>query len=473
MSRYTRHKDNLLALIRNGKPLTRGEQVLLTILMSVPAMMAQLSHIIMQCIDSAMVGSLGDNASASIGLVSTTIWLFSSLNSAANVGFCVQVAHKIGAGSMEEARNILRQSLPTCIAFSLFLAMVGSGISFCLPHWLGGSQEICHDSSLYFLVFSLCLPFSGLNSLCCTMLRCSGNVHVPSILNIAMCVLDVVFNWFLIFPSHTSFGITIPGAGLGVVGAVIGTAMSFVVISLVVLYFTTVRSRELCLTSEKGSFLPRMATLRESARISLPIAVQHVVLCGAQIVTTIIVAPLGTIALAANTFGITVESLCYMPGYGIADAGTAIVGQGLGAGRRRLAKSLACMAICLGIAVMTVMGGLMYAFAPDLMSVMTPVVEVQQLATLVLRVEAFAEPMFAASIVCYGVFVGAGDTFMPCTMNLVSIWFVRVTLAVAMATTMGLYGVWLAMAIELTFRGIVFLMRFRSCKWMHKFQKKQ
>ena len=149
------------------------------------------------------------------------------------------------------------------------------------------------------------------------------------------------------------------------------------------------------------------------------------------------------------------------------------VGQSLGAGRKKLAESLACMAICLGIAVMTVMGAMMYAFAPDLMSVMTPVVEVQQLATLVLRVEAFAEPMFAASIVCYGVFVGAGDTFMPCTMNLVSIWFVRVTLAVAMATTMGLYGVWLAMAIELTFRGIVFLMRFRSGKWMHKFQKKQ
>lgn len=462
---YTEKKDSLLAMIREHGKLSGQEQLMLAALLSIPSMLAQLTHIIMQYIDASMVGSLGAEASASIGLVSTTIWLFGSLNSAANVGFCVKVAHSIGANRWEDARNILRQSFISCIVFSLLLTAVGLGISQFLPHWLGGGEEICHDASLYFMIYSLCIPFSQLNSLCSGMLRCSGNMHIPSILNILMCVLDVVFNWLLIFPSHEVMGVTIPGAGLGVLGAVLGTALSFVIISLTMCYFLTVRSKELNLLQDTGSFLPRMATLRECIRISLPIGVEHIILCGAQIMSTIIVAPLGTIAIAANSFGITIEALCYMPGYGIADAATALVGQSLGAKRSRLARSFGRITVGMGMLVMTVMGVVMYVTSPALMTLMTPVLEVQQLTTQVLRIEAFAEPMFAASIVCYGVFVGAGDTLIPCTMNLASIWLVRITLALLLAGTMGLTGVWIAMALELCFRGTIFLVRFKWGKW--------
>ena len=106
------------------------------------------------------------------------------------------------------------------------------------------------------------------------------------------------------------------------------------------------------------------------------------------------------------------------------------------------------------------------------MSVMTPDESVRALTVSVLRIEALAEPMFAASIVCYGVFVGAGDTLIPCSMNLCSIWVVRIVLAALLAGTMGLQGVWIAMAIELTFRGIIFLLRFRTDSWMQKALKK-
>jgi Na+-driven multidrug efflux pump len=105
------------------------------------------------------------------------------------------------------------------------------------------------------------------------------------------------------------------------------------------------------------------------------------------------------------------------------------------------------------------------------MQFMTPDVLVQKLTTTVLRIEAFAEPMFAASIVCYGVFVGAGDTKVPCAMNLGSIWIVRITLAALLAGTYGLVGVWIAMAIELTFRGIIFLVRLHGNAWLNKFEK--
>ena len=470
----------MLSLIREGGKLDWMSQVKLTALLSFPSMLAQLVHIMMQYIDASMVGSLGAHASASIGLVSTSIWLFGSLCAAVSVGFYVQVAHKIGANDFAGAREVLRQSFLACLLFALVLSCIGVGISSYLPHWLGGGEDIRHDASLYFMFFSMCLPFSMLNSLCAGMLRCSGNMHIPSILNISLCLLDVFFNWLLIFPSriiHFSlftfhFSLDIPGAGFGVVGAVLGTALAFIICSSLMCWFTVVRSKELSLRQDSGTFIPQRSTLKESFHIAAPIAVEHAVICGAQIVSTIIVAPLGTVAIAANSFGITVEALCYMPGYGIGDAATTLVGQSLGAGRRFLARSFGRITLGMGMTFMTLMAVVMYCCSPALMSIMTPDVEVQRLTVQVLRIEAFAEPMFAASIVCYGIFVGARDTLIPCTMNLSSIWLVRITLAAFLASTMGLRGVWIAMAVELCFRGLIFLIRFRSDSWLKKFSSK-
>ena len=125
--------DYLLSLIRGGKPMTASQQAALVLRLSGPAVMAQLSSIIMQYIDATMVGSLGANASASIGLVSTTTWLFGGLISAVSVGFSVQVAHSIGAGAFVKARAILRQSLISAGVFGIVAAVIGIAISGHLP----------------------------------------------------------------------------------------------------------------------------------------------------------------------------------------------------------------------------------------------------------------------------------------------------------------------------------------------------
>lgn len=462
--------NRLLALIRDGKPMTLGQQLRLTVQLSIPAVIAQLSSIIMQYIDAAMVGSLGAEASASIGLVSTTTWLFWGLCVAAATGFSVQVAHKIGAGDMQGARAVLRQSLIATLGFSLLLAMLGVAISDALPGWLGGDVSIRQNASLYFLIFSLFLPALQMNFLAGGMLRCSGNMHVPSMLGVTMCILDVVFNFFLIFPSRewslASYSFTMPGAGLGVVGAALGTVAAETVVAGILLWYLWNRSDELKLGGERGGFQPKTKTLKRALRISLPMGLEHFVICGAQIMTTVIVAPLGVFAIAANSFAITAESLCYMPGYGIADAATTLVGQSLGAKRRQLTRSFARITVFMGMAIMGVMGVAMYIFAPQIIGLMTPVEEIRELGVMVLRIEAFAEPMFAASIVGYGVFVGAADTLVPCLMNFFSIWIVRLSLAALLAPTLGLKGVWIAMCVELCFRGMIFLIRLKRERWM-------
>lgn len=462
----------LIDKIRSGERLSFGQQLKLTAQLSWPAMMAQLSSMLMQYIDAAMVGHLGADASASVGLVSTSLWLFWGICSAVTMGFSVQVAHSIGASDHARGRRILRQSISSCLLFSLIVAAVGAAIAFPLPHWLGGKENICPDASIYFLVFVLALPLFTMNYLGGGMLRCSGNMKVPGGLNVLMCVLDVIFNFILIFPTRTieifEMSVTMPGMGLGVLGAALGTAAAEIVTAALMMWFLCFRQDGLAISKEKGSFRPQKEIIWKALKVSAPMTLEHAVICGAQIAITVIVAPLGVMAIAANAFAVTAESLCYMPGYGISEAATTLVGQSYGAKRQDLAKRFGYITVGLGMLTMSIMGVIMYILAADVMALMSPVRDIIDLGAHALRIEAFAEPMFAASIVAYGVMIGVGDTVIPAIMNFSSIWLVRVTLAAWLAPTMGLAGVWLAMCIELCFRGAIFLWRLISGAWLKK-----
>ena len=275
----------------------------------------------------------------------------------------------------------------------------------------------------------------------------------------------MVFNFFLIFPTREmtvlGMSVTMPGAGWGVKGAALGTGLAEAVVAVILMRYLFSRSGDLRLKGERGRFIPTAETLRKAVRIGLPMAIEHAVICGAQIMTTVIVAPLGIFAIAANSFAVTAESLCYMPGYGIADAATTLVGQSYGAGRKDLTRQFARITVLMGMAVMGVMGVVMYFGAPFMMGTMTDVPQVIGLGVKALRIEAFAEPMFAASIVAYSVFVGMGNTVAPSLMNFISIWAVRLSLAWLLAPAMGLAGVWTAMCAELCFRGLIFLLGLR------------
>ena len=439
-----------------------GEQVKLVFLLSLPAIMSNLVDIVMSYIDASMVGSLGAHASASIGLVSTSMWLFGGLCAAIASGFSVQVAHLFGAGEREKANDVVRQAFVAALVIGILIGGIALAISPGLPVWLGGGDDIVDDSRRYFQLFAVALPIHIVTFLMSSMLRCSGNMKFPSMVYIMVCILDVIFNFFLIFPTRPitvgCLSITCPGMGLGVLGAAWGTLLAWLTGTLVLLYYICFRSTPLRL-SLRGRLMPERRMLRKAWKIGSPIGMERVISCAAQITSTMIVAPLGTVAIAANAFGITIESLCYMPGYGIGDAATTLVGQSIGASRPDLIRRFSVIALALGVGAMSVLAVVMYIFAPELMTLMTPDLGVRQLTSDVLRIEAWAEPLFATSIVCYSIFVGMGKTLGPSIIQLGSIWLVRIPLAALLAGTLGLKGVWIAMATELCVRGLVMLVR--------------
>ena len=444
--------------IRIGRQMSGKEKFNLIVGLSIPSMLAQISTVMMFFIDASMVGHLGAEASASIGLIESTTWLIGSLLGAAATGFSVQVAHFIGANDFGKARQVFRHALICGLSFSLCLCLLGIAIHSPLPFWLGGGIDIAPQSSQYFFIYSLALPFIYLYHISELMLKSAGNMHTPSIMAALICICDVAFNYLFIYILK-----------MGVVGAALGTALAYVCISLPNLWLATCKNKILDLRQDKVRFRWVREYVYNACKISIPIAIQNILMSGAQIVSTMIVAPLGNIAIAAHSFAITAESLCYMPGYGIGDAATTLVGQTHGANRIDLCKKFAYMTVGLGMAVMAVMGIVMYIFAPEMIGILSPVDTIRELGTKCLRIEAFAEPFFAASIVTYSVCVGAGDTFKPATINLGTMWLVRLTLAYTLSKTYGLEGVWIAMATELTVRGILFLLRLFKGSWMKSF----
>ncbi|WP_242838540.1 MATE family efflux transporter [Lachnobacterium bovis] len=449
-------KKNYLNDLRNGKTLTLSQQISLTLHLSLPSILAQLTSVVMQYIDASMVGHLGSNASASIGLVTSTTWLLGGLILAIVAGFTVQVSQSIGAKKESEARNILKHGFFIILAAGIIFALIGTIISPYLPIWLGGNSDICPKASSYFFIYVFSIPLIFITQYAGGMLQATGNMKGPSSVNILMCFMDVIFNWIFIFILK-----------LDVIGAALGTVLAEFVGAIILLYLLLFRSTMLHFQKkEKFSFNKKI--LMRALKIGAPVAFEQIITGSAYVTLTRIVAPLGSIAVAAHSFAITAESFCYMPGYGIEAASMTIVGQTIGAKRKELAKRLGWLCIVLAMIIMAGSGIFFFFGSPIMMKLLTSDITIQKLGVKVLRLEAFAEPMYAASIVASGVFRGAGDTLIPSIMNFVSMWAVRITLAYFLAPIYGLYGIWLAMFIELNFRGIIFLIRMISSRWLNK-----
>ena len=338
------------------------------------------------------------------------------------------------------------------------------------PSWLQAQPEIWKDAIDYLGLYAIFLPIRQLNYLVNGMLQCAGDMKTPSKMAVLMCILDIIFDFILIFPSRliSIFGIEIwvYGANLGVFGAQLGTSLAVCVCTVISFKVALTKSKELHIKEIRGNWFASKEVLSSAWKIGMPNALAQSVLCMGQIASTKIIAPLGTVAIAAHSFGNTVESICYMPGYGIAAAATTLIGQAIGAGKKDLAKDFANIITLLG---MSVMGGLaifLFFTSPMIFAILTPDVEVQRLGVSVIRVVMLAEPLFAASIVITGVLRGAGDTVVPFILNLLSLWGIRITLAFFLAPTMGLMGAWLAMTIDIAIRGVLYLIRLYKTNWL-------
>lgn len=468
MSRSSGGEIYLRCLDRGVFPPFPG-MIFLLLRMVIPGILAQVCSVAMQYIDASMVGHLGSSQAASVGLVSSSVWLICGMGLCLNVGHYVQISQLVGAGRLQEARNLTVQAWITSLTAGILIGLAAAAVSSRLPGFLGGEPAICQDAADYFLCCALSVPFLQINMLATGVLQGAGSMKLPGLLNILRCLLDVVFNFLLIFEgaaySIGGWEIHVPGLGLGVMGAALGTAMAEMCVALLMTLSVSLLNPRLRRIRGEG-FRWRRDQMIRALRLSFPVGLEHGLICLAMVVSVMIVATLGAVAVAAHSMAITAESFCYMIAWGIGTSASALMGQTVGAGRREMAVRLGWLVTGLGAAAVGCAAVLMYAAAPLMMALMTPDPAIQQQGAEMLRTVAWAEPLFAATIVISGALRGAGDTMVPSSVNCLCKWLVRIPLSFLLAWSLGLYGVWVAMSLELCITGICMLIRLRSGRWL-------
>jgi putative MATE family efflux protein len=438
-----------------------------------PSILEQFLITFVQYINTAMVGALGKNATASIAVTTSSVWFVNGIFAAVGIGFAVLVGRRIGEGDLEGAKKAVRQSLTATLFVGLFCTLVMQLIASSLPVWLNADPALWEDATSYLRITSAVYLMSLAINVCSNVIRCAGDTRTPLFYNVATNVLNALLNLFLIYPTRevSVFGnsFTLWGAGLGVSGAAISTAIAVTFTSIMLVRVLFTKKSLPVVIPFRGDYKPDWPLLKTVARLGTPVAFERCSISGGQIVITAMVTGLGTVPLAAHYLAITAEAISYMPAYGFSAAATTLVSQSLGAGKKALAERYAKYCTWGGALFLTLMGVFLYFGAEFLVSLFTPDKEVVVLGGSVLRVEAFAQPFVALGMVVTGVLRGAGDTKWPFYISIAGMWVVRLSVAaILLATTnLGLMCVWIAMVSDLVVRGLISLWRYRSKKWLN------
>ena len=321
-----------------------------------PAIVEQIMITLVQYVDTAMVGSLGSQATAAVGLTASTTWLFNGFFAAAAIGFSVQVAQHLGAGRGEDARRVVWQSLRFTVLFGILMGAVGFALSFPLPALLGAEPAVRGDASLYFRIMACAMPFTLGTNMFSAVIRCAGDTKTPMVLNLMINVFNVILNTLFIYPTRPvevlGLRFTMWGAGWGVGGAAFASGLSTALVCLLFLA-ALFRKKSPIRISLHQRYKFERGCLLAAWRLGLPAALERSIMCVAQIVITAIITGIGTVAVAANHLAVTAESISYLPASGVAVAGTTLVGQAIGAGRKDLAQRFARMVTWMGVGMMT------------------------------------------------------------------------------------------------------------------------
>jgi putative MATE family efflux protein len=438
-----------------------------------PAIIEQILGTLVSYVDTGMVGALGATATAAVSINAACIWLCNGVLSGIGVGYSVQVANAIGAGEPERARAVMRQALLAVGCAGVLVLLLFQLLAPFLPLWLGGEPAVIPSAVAYLRFYALGLPLSTATAVFSAVLRCTGDTRRPLLFNALANLLNIVLNFFFIYESRTvsllGASLFFPGAGLGVSGAALASALALSASGLLTLRAVFDRRRPFFISC-KEDFHPDRPIIRQAIQLGGPYIAERITINLGQIAMTGIVARLGTVALAANHIATTAEGLCYLPAYGISFAATALVGQAVGAKNREDARAYGRLAGWLGLGLCSLTGLTLFLLARPLAALFTPDPAVIDLAAQVLRIVSVAEPLFAVFIILSGALRGARDVKFPMFLALFCMWGIRVICAPILVFRfhVGLAGVWAAMAADLILRGVLCALRWRGGRWMRR-----
>jgi len=433
-----------------------------------PTMLEQLMQTAVQYIDTAMVGSLGTEATAAVGATSTVNWLIGSSISALGVGFLSFIAQAYGAGDKERASRTASQAVLAVLVTGILFTILPLSLSGLVPRWMQVDPSIQDLSSTYFFILYTPMLARAASIIFGTMLRAVGDTKTPMRVGIWVNLINVVLNFLLIYPTRTvnifSFSITVPGAGWGVVGAAVASAIAFAIGGIAI---TAALWKHPVISPRGQSLKPDLQVLRPCLKVAIPNMFQRFGTSLGYVAFAAMINSTGEISTAAHTIANTVESAFYIPGYGMQTAAATLAGNALGANDKQRMKDLARMLMLIEVCLMIISGGLLFAFAPVMMGLFSRDAQVITLGSTVLRMVAVSEPFYGVSIIIEGMLQGVGKTVTPFVYNIIGMWGIRIvgTFICTQLLGYGLVSAWACMIGHNLLLFCLFVIHYLRGKW--------
>ena len=413
-----------------------------------PTMLEQLMQTAVQYIDTAMVGSLGTNAMAAVGATTTVGWLIGGMVSAWGVGFLSFIARACGAGDGDAAAKASAQAVIVAATTGVLFTCITLGLSGMVPRWMQVAESVRPLATQYFFILYTPMLFRAATIIFGTVLRAAGDTKTPMKVGVWVNIINVTLNFLLIYPTRplqvAGLTFTMPGAGLGVVGAALASAVAVAVGGV---YITIVLWKHPMVSPKGQKFRPDLSILKPTVRVAIPNMFQRFGTSLGYVAFAAMINALGEVATSAHTVANTVESLFYIPGYGMQTAAATLAGNAYGAKDPQRMKRLAKMFIPIEVGLMIISGGALFLFAPPLVRLFSADAAVIALGVTVLRMVAVSEPFYGFSIIVEGMMQGVGRTKLPFVFGVAGMWMVRI-LGTWICTTflgMGLVSAWACM----------------------------
>jgi putative MATE family efflux protein len=405
-------------------------------------------------VNTILVAALGAAALAGVGSGLQIMFFVLAALAAVSVGSSVLVAQAVGARDLERASDFARQSLIWSVILSVPLALVGFFMAGPIMSVFGLEPDVARIGEAYLqvamgtVVVLVALVIGG------GVMRGAGDSRTPMLITLVANVINVGLAYSLIYGN---FGVP----QLGAVGSAWAAFLSRGV-ALALLVTVLWRGRN-GIRIAGGNWRPQWATARQVLGLGIPASLEQVLLATAFLVLTILVARLGTDTLAAQRIAMSALSFSFLPGIGFGLAATALVGQSVGARQLAAASGVARIATIWAVIWMSTIAGLVFLFAPQVMSVFTNDPNVIQIGAGALRVVALTQPFWGVGMVQSGALRGTGDTRYPLIIGSGGMW--AAVLLVWLFLTFiggGLPAVWAAFLITSPITALLLWRRFRT-----------
>lgn len=418
--------------------------------LALPATMENIFQTLIGFVDTLLIAQLGLVAVTAVGLANTILNVYLAVYIALGVGATALIARSIGAGDKEAVAYQVRQEVVLSLGAGLIFGVLSLVFGRQMLVLMGADAESLAGAQAFFYWVGGLTIFQALMTILGTILRASGDTVTPMKISLLTNVFNVALDYILIFGIGS-------WSGLGIVGTVLGTVLARLLGTA--LLYRKVQQIELAV--DLGQLF-RLGSPKEMIALTIPAALERLVMRLGQVVYFSLIVGLGTTVYASHMIAGNIESFTYMPAYGLATAAAVLIGQALGKGDLSTVRRVAFISSAYGIAIMSLLGVVLFGGAPCFALLFTKDLEAVRQVVIALRVDAFNQPGLAVSLIMAGALQGLGDTKSPLYSTVIGMWGLRVLGVVVLGQVLGLgiAGVWLAILIDPLLRAIFLTWRF-------------